>query len=331
MNTTIRMAACLLSLAGLIGVTGASQRATKTPQRDQTAADHTVANHDVHLVMQNVNYHFTDDIAVHIARLEGKLVSRDPRKPPIFDDKNSFTLSLNVAQISIGLDSLAHAFNEYVFAFPDAPIKSVTVEAKGNALLVKGKLNQKGDISFETTGTLSPTSTGQIRIHTEKIKAAHLPVKGLLDLLGMKLANLVNTKKVAGITAEGNDLILDPNQALPPPHIQGKVTDVYIQGNQIVQVFGDKQQKETGQESGNFMAYRGASLRFGKLTMNDTDMVLSDMDPQDPFDFYLDHYKDQLVAGYTKTTKDFGLRVYMRDYDKLQPASVERSTLQKTP
>jgi len=66
------------------------------------------------------------------------------------------------------------------------------------------------------------------------------------------------------------------------------------------------------------MIYRGGRLRFGKLTMDDTDMVLTDMDPQDPFDFYLSHYKQQLVAGYTKTTPTFGLRVFMRDYNKLK-------------
>jgi len=65
------------------------------------------------------------------------------------------------------------------------------------------------------------------------------------------------------------------------------------------------------------MAYLGNELRFGKLTMSDTDMVLVDMNPDDPFDFYLDHYKEQLVAGYTKETPTFGLQVFMRDYNNL--------------
>src|SRR3989440_10385008 len=74
----------------------------------------------------------------------------------------------------------------------------------------------------------------------------------------------------------------------------------------------------------NYMAYRGNQLRFGKLTMSDTDMVLIDMDPKDPFDFYLDHYRDQLVAGYTKMTPEFGLRVFMRDFHKLHRAPSTR-------
>jgi hypothetical protein len=159
------------------------------------------------------------------------------------------------------------------------------------------------------------------------VKAAHLPVKGLMDLLGLKIADLINTKKLRGVRSEENDLILDPEQILPPPHIEGRITSVRIQGNEIVQVFGNKPKTEsTPAFSGNYMAYRGAQLRFGKLTMSDTDMILIDMDPKDPFDFYLDHYRDQLVAGYTKMTPEFGLRVFMRDFHKLR-----RSPSTKTP
>jgi len=47
-------------------------------------------------------------------------------------------------------------------------------------------------------------------------------------------------------------------------------------------------------------------------------------EPGDPFDFYLEAYKRQLVAGYAKMTSSFGLRVYMRDFDKLNPRSKSR-------
>ena len=74
------------------------------------------------------------------------------------------------------------------------------------------------------------------------------------------------------------------------------------------------------------MAYRGNKLQFGKLLMSDTDLVLIDPAPKDPFDFYLDRYKDQLVAGYSKTTPTFGLNVYMVDFNKLKksPAPPKR-------
>ena len=186
-------------------------------------------------------------------------------------------------------------------------------------------MHSKGDLAFESEGSLSATDDGEIRIHTQKIKAAHLPVKGMMDLLGVKIANLISTEKVRGIRVDGDDLLIDVQQILPPPRIEGRVTSVRIEGPQLVQVFGTlpkdggRARKIVGTH-GNYMAYRGARLQFGKLTMSDADMILIDMDPKDPFDFFLDRYKDQLVAGYSKTTPENGLRVYMPDFNKLRPA-----------
>jgi hypothetical protein len=271
--------------------------------------------------MRNVMYHFTNSVTVHILQLRGALVPVRQDSLPIFDDARSFNLEISSADINMTTDSLANVLNQYVFAASDAPIKGISVTTEGNSLKVKGKLHSKGDISFETVGTISATPEGQIRIHAEKVRAAHLPVKGLMDLLGLKIADLINTKKVRGVRSEENDLILDPEQILPPPHVKGRVTAIRIQGNQIVQIFGNKPQAESAPAfTGNYMAYRGAQLRFGKLTMSDTDMILIDMDPRDTFDFYLDHYRDQLVAGYTKITPEFGLRVFMRDFNKLHKA-----------
>jgi len=70
------------------------------------------------------------------------------------------------------------------------------------------------------------------------------------------------------------------------------------------------------------MAYKNNRLRFNKLVMDDVDLILIDKDPNDPLDFYLEHYKEQLSAGYTKTTPDPGLRVFIKDFNKLHPAKV---------
>ncbi|HEY6970858.1 MAG TPA: hypothetical protein VJA94_16725 [Candidatus Angelobacter sp.] len=268
--------------------------------------------------MRNVMYHFTDTIGVHILELSGKLVPKGAI--PIFDDKQSFILEIDAANISMSTDALSHVLNEYVFAAKDSPLKNFAVTTDGNQLKIKGKLAHKGDIPFEMVSEIQATPEGKIRIHAKHIKAAHLPVKGMMDLFGVKLANLINTKQVKGVTTEKDDLILDPEQILPPPQIRGKLTSIKAENGQLTQVFGNGNTNLHFKGARNFMAYRGAVLRFGKLTMHDTDLVLIDSDPKDPFDFYLDHYREQLTAGYTKTTPQFGLRVYMVDFDKLGKA-----------
>jgi hypothetical protein len=285
----------------------------------------------VQVDMRNVMYHVTDHVAVHILQLQGLIVPTKRQGLPVFDDVQSFTLAIHYAEIAIGMDALSHILNHDVFAAPDAPIKDVTVTTVGTSLKVQGKLHAQGDLPFETDGTPTATPEGHIRLHTHKVTVAHASVKGLLDLLGLKSAQFLNTDKVRGVRLEGNDLLLDPALLLPPPHIEGRVTDVRIAGEHIIQVFGTKPQADAPHpHSGNYMAYRGGQLRFGKLTMSDADVVLIDMDPQDPFDVSLAHYKEQLVAGYTQTTPDFGLRVFMRDFNKVQnPPPPQRGTLSR--
>ena len=269
--------------------------------------------------MHNIRYRFTGDVAVRIYDLEGALLPASGHALAVFDEPPSFQINIRSAKISIATDQLAKVLNQHVFAGNDAPLKELSITAQDQLLKIKGKLHSKGDVPFETEGSLSPTSDGKVRVRAQKIKAAHLPVKGLMDLLGLKIEKLINTEKVRGLRVEGDDLILDPEQLFPPPQIRGKLSDIKIQGNQLLMVFGSKSSSDLlYQGGGNYMAFRGGQLRFGKLTMNDSDMVLIDEDPKDPFDFFLDHYKEQLVAGYSKNTMQDGLRVHMPDYAKLK-------------
>lgn len=279
--------------------------------------------------MRNVTYHYADNVAVQIRRLGGELV---PIKGefPVFDDKHSFSVHVLAAEMAISADNMANVLNQYVFATKDSPIKDASVAIVNGRLKIKGKLHNKGDVSFETESTLSATPDGKIRMHAEKVRALHLPVKGFMDLFGIEIADLIKAGKVNGISAEKDDLIFDPAKALPPPHIEGEVKQVRLEGNNIVQVFGlPADYKWVQVPARNYMAYRGKRLKFGKLTMENTDMVLIDPDPRDPFDFYLDHYQEQLTAGYTKTTPQFGLRVYMVDYNKLKRAPRQKKEVAK--
>jgi hypothetical protein len=52
--------------------------------------------------------------------------------------------------------------------------------------------------------------------------------------------------------------------------------------------------------------------------MTETDLELVDQDPKDPFDFNVEHWNDQLVAGYSKTTSTRGLKAHMPDYNDLK-------------
>jgi hypothetical protein len=271
--------------------------------------------------MRNVTFRFSETVAVEIKSLNGVLVPLGKNEFPIFDDKDSFNLRISTAEIAIDSSSLANVLNSYVFARPHSPLTGLSIIVEKGHLKVKGKLHDKGDIPFETEGILIPTADGKLRLHCEKIKAMHVPVKGLMGLFGIDLGGLIKEGKVPGVEAQEDDLILDLEQILPPPHIEGKVVSVRMEGENIIQIFGGSDAKPVKNiRAGNYMAYQHNRLRFGKLLMNDADLILIDMDPNDPLDFFLDHYKEQLSAGYAKITPDSALRVFIKDYNKLHPA-----------
>ena len=56
---------------------------------------------------------------------------------------------------------------------------------------------------------------------------------------------------------------------------------------------------------------------MGKLFMVSADMQVIDTDQSDAFDFSIDRYNEQLVAGFDRNRANYGLTVYMRDLEDL--------------
>jgi len=276
----------------------------------------------VRAAMRNVEYHLTDRIIVHIVSLDGKLTPK-PGQIPVFDDKTSFGLDLDSATIILSMTALTNDLNDYVFAKPDAPLKHLNASTQEDQLVMTGLLVSKGGVPFETSGTMSVTPEGMIRVHTTKVKALKLPVKGLMDLLGLDTEKLLSTKKVEGVSLDKDDLILDPEKILPPPELHGHLTALKIEDGEIHLTFsppnGQVALAPVTESCGakNHLHFRGGSVRFGRLTMADTDLELLDSTAADSFDFSIDHYNEQLVAGYSKMTQSGGLCVHMPDYNKL--------------
>ncbi|HEY4840288.1 MAG TPA: hypothetical protein VIH72_16855 [Candidatus Acidoferrales bacterium] len=273
----------------------------------------------VKLQMRNVDFHFTDHIVAHIAALDGTM-SPIGGTMPIFDDKNSFGLDVDSADITITMAALASDMNEFVFAVPGSPIKDLKIKTDDGKLSLSGVLKKKGEVPFEITSSVSLTPEGTIRLHTEKVRALHLPVKGLMDLLGLDTADLINTKRIPGVATDKDDLILDPQKIFPPPELRGHVIAVRVIDSAMVLTFGTPGQpaqhlRATNVCGGrNFLSFRGGPIRFGKLEMDQSDMELSNIGTAASFDFSLDGYKDQLVAGYSKVTQRGGLCVHMPEY-----------------
>ena len=269
--------------------------------------------------MRNVDFHVDDTVILHIRSLRGAIAGKNKRTPPAFDDKHSFILAIDKGTVGISTSSLTEVMNKYVFDYPHAPIRKIAITTDGDKLKLKGSVHKVVDIRFEIVGGLNATSDGKISLHPSSIKADGVPVKRLMHLFGVELAGLIKQGNARGVEIKDDDLIIDPNLIIPAPEIKGNLASVRIEGDRLVEEYdgpkgGARPLIPYDRGAPNYMYFRGGTIRFGKLTMANADMQIVDAHPKDAFDFSIDHYNRQLVAGYSKNTPRFGLVVFMPDY-----------------
>jgi hypothetical protein len=276
----------------------------------------------VQVQMRHTDFHVDSSIVLRIGFLRGELRPTSAEHSPYFDDKNSFVLGIDSARIAVAPASLGDLLNRYTFAYPGSPLRHLKMSVE------KGQIRQQGTmrgISFTIVGDLTLTPEGELHLHPNSIKAAGIGVGGLMKLFGVNLEKMVKLRGVRGVRIEKNEFYLNAAELLPPPLAKGTVNAVEVTDTAIALTFhpSDSAQvkllKVPDPEAANYMFFRGGILRFGKLTMRDADLMIIDTHPDDPFDFFLEQYNAQLVAGYEKNTPDHGLIVYMPDFRRTPP------------
>jgi hypothetical protein len=276
---------------------------------------------------RNVDFRFDEDLVLHVRTLRGIMKGRGG-SPVVFDDPTSFDMELAQAETTMGARDITALLGRYVFGYEGAPIKELTVRPEADGLHQAGVLHKVIDIPFEMRSTVAVTADGWIRIHPVEMKICGLSGLGFMEALGVELDDLLDLADAPpGIRVEQNDLLLQPLAVLPAPKVRAKLVSVRSEDGAMVQVFGPADGAATPParpamplpDAPNYMYFWSGVLHFGKLYMPEADMQVVDESPADPFDFFLDQYNHQLVAGFTRNQPDYGLEVHMVDYDELPP------------
>jgi hypothetical protein len=273
--------------------------------------------------MRNVSLHLAEGVVLAVRALDGEFVSETRGAPPVFDDPRSYTLRLRTADLSMDAASLTALLAQQTAKIERFPLRETRITIEGGALQVRGKLHKGVTVPFQMKAAVSAAEDGTMRLHADSLKAVGVPVKGLLDFLGIEVGDLMKAPKGSGIRADGDDLLLDAPAMMPPPRLGGRLERVAVDGRRLAM-------RMTGSgapphrpatlpwpRARNYLYFYGGSIRFGKLTMSDADMQLIDADPTDPFDFFPARYEKQLIAGYSRNTPRKGLQVFMPDYDRV--------------
>lgn len=309
-----------LGLAGVLGLVlaGGGARAARGKAGNPNGADSVVQTE-----MRNVDFRIDHSIVLQIRYLRGRLEPTRPGAPAILDDRTSFILAIDTAWIRISGRAMGELLNRYVFDYPGAPLTGLRVSVEGKRLRQRGRMN---GMPFSMLSDVEVTASGELRLVPVKIKAFGIPVKSLMEFLGMRLQKMLDLHKARGIRVVRNDLFISPTAIVPPPIIRGKLAAIELSDSTMVQVFRPAKGETPGplerpDSATNYVYYRGGSLRFGLLTMTPANLYIKDADPQDPFDVYLAQYNAQLIAGFSRNTANYGLITTMPDYSALPAAA----------
>jgi hypothetical protein len=274
----------------------------------------------VEVEMQNVDLHVTPEVTLRIRHLRGRFTPAGRADMPYLDDKLSYVVVIDSGEIALDMSSL-NALMTNTLGHGRSNVEKLRVSTdEKRGLRQKGVLKKGIKVPFDVKGAVEATPDGRIRMRAAAVRGFGVPVNPMMKLLGLEMDDLLKVEPGHGVTVDNNDLILDPEQLLPPPLVRGKVTSVRVEDGAIVQTFGsgERQRLSPRAVSQNYIYWQGGKLQFGKLTMTDTDLELVDEDPRDPFDFSVDRWNDQLVAGYSKNTPNRGLKAHMPDHNDLK-------------
>jgi hypothetical protein len=281
--------------------------------------------------MQNVDLHINPRDAMRIRSLRGQVMTK-PGTVAWLDDPTSFRIRATSGVVALDGDAVSALINDVALNYPGAPITNLRVTIENGSVVQRGTLHKGVAIPFQMWSVPTMQPDGRLKLHPDRLKILGVNGLSLMHALGLHLDNMMNLSKARGLSVKGDDLYLDPLAIIPPPVVEGKLKSVRVEGAYLVQeffhtaddtIFGSFVRVDPGAK--NFVYFRGGTLRFGRLTMSDTDLLIGDTDEHDPLDLYFTEYNRQLVAGRTSNLPNLGLRTWLVDFGDLGTAAGKQS------
>lgn len=279
--------------------------------------------------VSNTDFMLTPSISAWIDFLDGRLVSKGPSPAIDIDDATSFSVEIDGARVGLHRTVLETVFNDGVFAYPDAPLRNlhirfVNVAKDGKPI---GHIELNGEIRYVTW--MSFTQVGRVEIDRERnvlvmkmesvTLLGHIPSLALLQRSPLTLESILKLPPDRGVSIRGNDILLFPFHLFPPPTLNGRLSNVEIDvvGQRFILSFGEKVVRPVSFR--NSIRLSKGTLKFGRLVMTPTDVLVLDADERDPLVFQLPQYARHVSRGTVRIGPDHAVVATGPDFNDLPP------------
>jgi len=282
------------------------------PDRAGTSSNSTSINVYAH----NLRLRKGPSFRVYVRWLRGHMIPTRPNINPSFDDPESFVIDIKTGVLRANIGDISNFLNASRGA--NAPLKNIRVSGNEDQIKLTGTLQKLIPLPVELVGTMAAAPDNRIQIHVTKLSVLKIPFKAILGSFHVTISDLFGSQGIPGIQISKNDIFLETQKLLPPPHIRGQLTSVRIINPDLEAIYGNAKEAVSRVEQWrNFLRLREGTIDFGKLTMRNVDVIMVDLSNDAWFDLDLAHYQEQLVNGYTRMTAQAGLQIFMPDLDTI--------------
>ena len=268
--------------------------------------------HNVRFTWSRSVYINTGNMAVRAVPLQGSTVD--------FDDPESFRLTLQQSVVLIPPDVLEGMFNESLFNYPHSKLRKLKVrleqEDNQHVLRVKGKVNVGLWLPFSLSARVLVDTTTNMLV----IDVSHLKILGFLSATKqiqwkpLHLENLISLPPNKSLMIQGNRMMVKPFGLFPPPRVDGTMESIAVGEKGIRLVFSGGPIPAPEASADNYVYLKGGTSQFGQFRMVDTDILILDQEPADPFVFSLGHYAEMIPKSRIELRDTKSALVTMPDY-----------------
>lgn len=280
----------------------------------------TAGGSSVHIRLQNVRFKWSDKVYINTGNMAVRAVPVQSATVD-FDDLESFHLDVQKSVVLIRPDVLAGMFNESIFNYPESRVREfevkITKDDKGARLVeLRGKVNFVAWIPFTMATELSvDTKTNTMVITVDHLKVfGIIPATKLIRWTPLHLDRVISLPPNKSLLVDGNRIMVKPFGLFPPPRINGKIASVKVDDDAISITFAGDAIPAPASAARNYVYLRGGTSRFGRFRMADTDVLILDQNPSNPFVFSLRHYAEMIPKSTVEIPDTQSARITMPDF-----------------
>lgn len=256
-----------------------------------------------------------DGVHFNVRQVDALLLPAHPNQPVVIDNPESIKVRLLNANTTISAQAMTRLLNGYTLPQARVPVHDVNLTFEDGEVHLTGKLHKIIDLPFTAQASLSVNSNGILRLHFNKITAAGIFHKGLLDMLGLNVADLAKPGVDHSIRVEKDDVYFPLHALFPAPHFSGHLKSATIVGEELVEIYGDpKPFAPAPMPAEHYIYFRGGIMQFGRLTMQGVDLELLNQSADESFELSLRDLFRQSLPGYLKNMPDRGLVAYVQSF-----------------